>query len=764
MKNNIMYVLILITIVSCQIAFSSDLIITGALSTVSPSDEQEIFLDIGLKNIGLNSTENSVFSLLINWGDNKTSLEYVNKIFSVNETYTKSLSKSHQYASAGVYDINIISDYENNIAEENESNNVYTSQITVNQQTSYDITNTNSITDSVQFTSEVEIGGSKSESFSITNAASANKNFNVYVTYSNLVNGSVSLTPSKTSETVSLSTVGQTQNIDVSYSGFDERLYSKTTVFKGTITLEFNQTSDGPKITRTIPVTLTVIGETSPQGISVNPLGISDTLTINDTLTSVSKLSYLFNITNLGVYNKDLSVLVNATDLVYSSNNAIKLAFDDLYSQSYVINNNSTQSIPFRFNSNSDVVNNPGTYTASLSFTTEYGTVNRDISLTINPASVNNNNQNSSNSTIIQNNTSNQNSNPGNKLRIEIVRIYVNGQSEGNDETIGNRNDIRFGDEIEITFKVINEFSDDNENNTFEYLSYTFESDDLDIDDLEEEEIDDEVDAGDDSKSTVIFFKVPNADEFDVSEIKNSFELTLFVEGEDGLGRTHSDEVTFDLELHQENHDLIVSEIDFSPVTLDCSSDMITIEGYVKNFGTRDERDVQLKIYSSDLDLNRILTLEDIDTEDDEKFRYVHGFDAVELNKQSITIYFETRSDSASPQVFEKTINYNSCIIDNNEEETTNTNQNTNTQNNQGSTVKIDAEKDGKSFVTAEETLIENQIKEPLFKPSTILLAVLFVFLLILVIGMVSYRYLMSIEPEKKEDVKAKEDIEDNEK
>jgi len=189
-------------------------------------------------------------------------------------------------------------------------------------------------------------------------------------------------------------------------------------------------------------------------------------------------------------------------------------------------------------------------------------------------------------------------------LEIEEIGVYVDDKKEDTVDDDGEEiKDIRPGSEIELRFEIENLFDDDYGEGDIEEIELTIEFEDNDDEDDFEGEIDEEaefdLDAGDkvEGDEVVIKFDVPgNAKE-------QSYDLAIKLEGEDGNGAKHTVRWLIELELDREKDDVQIEKADLTTEILKCTRDT-QLKVMMTNFGSNNQKDAALSIYSEALGMN----------------------------------------------------------------------------------------------------------------------------------------------------------------
>ncbi|MFA6089194.1 MAG: CARDB domain-containing protein [Candidatus Woesearchaeota archaeon] len=613
----ILSLLLLVFLVPITFA-DSDIIISDVIIDESHVVNGKVFASAVLTNVG-NVSVSGLFSTYFILNDDSISTAIVDIAnLAVNESKTTD-EIYFLLNSSTIYNISATTDYYNEIAEDNESNNNFVKIFNTSAPTYYDVSiSPVSVFDSVAIGSTVQLNGVHTLSVTLTHTGTKANRVDGTLNFPELVSANgKKLIPSTSSLTFGLNR-GQSTTYNVTYSGFTQNLLKEINTFNGNVSAHFNKEYNQNPQTKLMSVSISVDGNNAPLGFLIAQPNQVQSKTIGTDVITNDKLSYVYNITNTGVYNKDANVYANVSSLVLSTNNAITMPYDGSSYQVYVVSNGSTIPVTFRYVATSTVLQNPGTYTGTITFSDEFGQVTRTVQAVINSATGNM----STNTTI--NTTTTITSNFSNKLQIVVDTIRVDGTSDGTDSTIGSKEDLTFGSEVELKFYVKNLFNVDNDSTIIDGLSYELESDDIELVELSEGDIAEDVDGDDETDNVEITFKFPNAQDLDPSDLQDTYKLTLTVTGEDGNGKEHEAVQEFSLKLKRDTHSLQITDIKITPTNIACGDDSFIIEGTVKNFGTRDESDVTIRLYNSFISLDKTIELGDVDKEDEQTFKFTH--------------------------------------------------------------------------------------------------------------------------------------------
>jgi len=179
-------------------------------------------------------------------------------------------------------------------------------------------------------------------------------------------------------------------------------------------------------------------------------------------------------------------------------------------------------------------------------------------------------------------------------LDVKNIKVYVDGKKESGVDEDGGKIDVIPGSTIELKVELENLFTDDQDVDINDILiEAVLES----IDDGDDIEIDvDEFDLNaEEDKKRILEFKVPfNAEE-------SQYDLILNITGDDDRGVSYSIEITFEVDVERENHNIAFNEI-LTDANLACDSQS-SVGVDIVNLGSHDE-DVRLTIFNDDLELN----------------------------------------------------------------------------------------------------------------------------------------------------------------
>jgi len=166
---------------------------------------------------------------------------------------------------------------------------------------------------------------------------------------------------------------------------------------------------------------------------------------------------------------------------------------------------------------------------------------------------------------------------------LAIGRVKINGKTSG---------DLSADEVNEITVEVENMLDDLN----IEDIEVTIEIDDLDVD--ETESLDDDNLGNGQSDEAVIEFDLSDED---VDE--DDYEMIITAEGEDEDGVMHTVEERFTVSVDRDRHRVSITDVTLSPSTLSCNifGQQVRVEVDIKNVGSSDEDDVEIRVRNSEL-------------------------------------------------------------------------------------------------------------------------------------------------------------------
>ena len=185
-------------------------------------------------------------------------------------------------------------------------------------------------------------------------------------------------------------------------------------------------------------------------------------------------------------------------------------------------------------------------------------------------------------------------------LDLERIYVYVNGNEEervnNDDETIDN---LKPGDEVELRFLVKNLYDEDYDDGNIDG-TITLELDDSDFGEDIDEELDFNVDAGDETvpEGVSYAFTVPSDAE------EGTYSLGVSLEADSDSDASMDLSWTLNLEVDRENNDARIDSLTVSPAEVSCSR-RIEIDAKITNYGSDSQNHVVLKLESDSLSLNQ---------------------------------------------------------------------------------------------------------------------------------------------------------------
>jgi hypothetical protein len=204
--------------------------------------------------------------------------------------------------------------------------------------------------------------------------------------------------------------------------------------------------------------------------------------------------------------------------------------------------------------------------------------------------------------------------NKGNlKVSIEDITV-MNG--------FGDDNEWFLFDEVEVEVLIENSGNEDIENIVIEWGLYNTQSKEWTIK-LNEE---DEIDVNEDDEETIILsFTLNDKMDEDLKDLESGdYVIYVRATGEISAGTYEGDDSCASdsetVSLITEKDFVVLSNLDV-PETVQCDSEVI-ISGDVWNIGSRDQNDVTVEIYNSELGLNKIVEIGDIDSFESSDFDF----------------------------------------------------------------------------------------------------------------------------------------------
>ena len=185
-------------------------------------------------------------------------------------------------------------------------------------------------------------------------------------------------------------------------------------------------------------------------------------------------------------------------------------------------------------------------------------------------------------------------------LELDRIYVYVNGNEEekinSDDDNINN---LRPGDEVELRFLIKNSFDEEYNDGNIEG-TITLELDDSKFGDDIDEDLDFDVDAGDETvlEEVSFAFIVPSdADE-------GTYSLDILMEADSDSDASQELSWTVNLEVERENDDVRIDSLTVSPAEVSCNR-RIAIDANVVNYGSDSQSHVVLNLKSDSLNINQ---------------------------------------------------------------------------------------------------------------------------------------------------------------
>ncbi|MGV8141198.1 MAG: hypothetical protein ACP5NW_02015 [Candidatus Woesearchaeota archaeon] len=202
---------------------------------------------------------------------------------------------------------------------------------------------------------------------------------------------------------------------------------------------------------------------------------------------------------------------------------------------------------------------------------------------------------------------------------LEIKKLTI--EVDGDESTLSrgeNYDDLKAGSPIIIRVYVENNF-DNSERIEIEDIEVDIDSSgDLDLDDS------DEIGSLDYGDEESISFSAEIPDDADDGD---DYDIEVTVEGRDENGIYHSDTYEATLEVSREAHEILITDLYFSPKTITCKG-KVTLNIELENTGKYDEDNVQLKIVNTELDISEGLYQPEL--EKDDTLRKTFSFNIVD--------------------------------------------------------------------------------------------------------------------------------------
>jgi uncharacterized membrane protein len=200
-----------------------------------------------------------------------------------------------------------------------------------------------------------------------------------------------------------------------------------------------------------------------------------------------------------------------------------------------------------------------------------------------------------------------------NQIQLKSIHAEVADDIESLDD--GDKLDVKPGEEVTLTIKVKNLFSD---------------SDDVDIDDIEvrvysddsdmDVDEDDEVDVAEaDSEELTLTFEV------DEDADDGTYDLFITADGTDDNGARHGDKVQVKLKVDRESHEVEIESASLSTSRVKAcpGTNTVTLNVGIRNIGKRDEEDAAVEVTSDALDIEQRREDIELDRDDDARFKFL---------------------------------------------------------------------------------------------------------------------------------------------
>jgi len=195
-----------------------------------------------------------------------------------------------------------------------------------------------------------------------------------------------------------------------------------------------------------------------------------------------------------------------------------------------------------------------------------------------------------------------------NLLEIQDVDVEINDQNRQNLDDDDTLDQLKPGDRLDFEVTVENT-ADKDSNLEVENTEVNIEC--SDEEDLDIDEDDSEQDVTEDDQETFTFQVT-----FDDDAADGTTGCGLTSEGRDKFNARHGDEISFDLEIERESHDINIKSASVSPFELACTDKSFQVNVEMMNLGRSDEDDVAVEIEARTLDYNRKIS--NIELEEDD--------------------------------------------------------------------------------------------------------------------------------------------------
>lgn len=175
-----------------------------------------------------------------------------------------------------------------------------------------------------------------------------------------------------------------------------------------------------------------------------------------------------------------------------------------------------------------------------------------------------------------------------NHLEIKNIIISVNGEDEHSLDDGDDLDNLKPGDQLKITIEIENTYDDDED--------FNFDIDNaeitLDVDsdiDLDDDSIDDIEISPDDSTEESVDADVD-------MEASGSYTLRVSVKGTSDDGAFHGQEISVDLKVDRESHEISVESATLTPSKVPCGTSTVTAKVGVMNIGKSNEDEVAIEV------------------------------------------------------------------------------------------------------------------------------------------------------------------------
>ncbi len=176
------------------------------------------------------------------------------------------------------------------------------------------------------------------------------------------------------------------------------------------------------------------------------------------------------------------------------------------------------------------------------------------------------------------------------KSMLEIVDIEINGDNDG---------ELVLDEDNEITIEIRNNYQEDMD------VSVNVEIQDVDGDDLDEDADDQTIDAGEKETFDITFdLSNENVDE-------DKYIVVITIEGDADDNSDHEIVEEIEISVDRVKHKLIIEDVSLTPNMVKCDR-QAAIGVDVKNVGTKNQDDVEVNIYNSQLGIDETKTISDL--------------------------------------------------------------------------------------------------------------------------------------------------------